>query len=58
VNELLQAARVRAGQVELHPEPLDVRAVADEVVRGLEPIARERSLRSSAVLSRTWSPTR
>jgi signal transduction histidine kinase len=42
VNELLQAARLEGGQVELQPEPLDARAVVEEVASGLQPIARER----------------
>lgn len=41
VNELLHAARLEAGQVALSAEPLDVRAVVDEVARGLEPLAHE-----------------
>jgi two-component system sensor histidine kinase ResE len=42
VNELLQAARLQGGGVELRPEPLDARAVVEEVTSGLLPIARER----------------
>jgi len=42
VNELLQGARIEAGHVELRPESLDARAIAEEVASGLEPIARER----------------
>jgi len=45
VNELLAAARIQAGQVELSPEPLDVRAAVEEIARGLEPLARERKIR-------------
>src|SRR5512143_3184256 len=40
VNELLSAARLEAGSLELRPEPLDVRAVVDEVAAGLQPLAR------------------
>lgn len=42
VNELLQAARLQGGCVELQPEPLDARAIVEEVTSGLLPIARER----------------
>jgi len=42
VNELLHAARLQGGNVELRPEPLDARAVVEEVTTGLLPIARER----------------
>lgn len=45
VNELLQAARLQAGNVELQPEPLDVHAVVEEVATGLQPLARERRIR-------------
>ena len=44
LNELLQAARLQAGQVELQPEPLDVYAVVADVANGLQPLARERHL--------------
>jgi signal transduction histidine kinase len=42
VNELLQAARLQGGHVELKPETLDARAIVEEVASGLLPIARER----------------
>lgn len=42
VNELLQAARLQGGHVELQPEPLDARAIVEEVASGLQPLARER----------------
>ncbi len=45
VSEILQAARLTAGQVELHQERLDVAAIVDEVKRGLAPLARERGIR-------------
>jgi len=44
VNELLQAARLAAGHVELSPEALDVRQVVEEVANGLLPLARERGI--------------
>jgi signal transduction histidine kinase len=56
VNELLQAAALQAGQVELQPELLDVYSVAAEVASGLQPLARERrvelELRGSEVRAR------
>jgi len=45
VNELLQAACLQAGQVELQSEPLDVHTVVEEVATGLQPLARERHIR-------------
>lgn len=44
VNDLLQAARLDAERVQLDAEPLDVHAVALDVARGLEPLARERDV--------------
>lgn len=44
VNELLHAARLQAGQVELQPEPLDVYTIVADVASGLQPLARERRI--------------
>lgn len=44
VNELLQAARLQANQVELRAEPLDVYAVVADIASGLQPLARERHI--------------
>lgn len=44
IGELLEASRVEAGQVALVVSAVDVRELADEVRRGLEPVARERGL--------------
>jgi signal transduction histidine kinase len=44
VNELLQAARLQADQIELHPEPLDVYAIVADIASGLQPLAGERSV--------------
>jgi len=44
VNELLQAAKLQAGHVELSPEALDVKQVVEEVTNGLLPLARERGI--------------
>src|SRR5262249_21009723 len=45
VNELLQAARIEGGHIELRPESLDARAVVEEVAGGLRTIARERRVK-------------
>ena len=44
IGELLEAARVEAGNIALAVSDVDVRELADEVRRGLEPVARERGL--------------
>jgi signal transduction histidine kinase len=44
VNELLAAGRLQAARVEVHASPVEVRGLVDDVVRGLEPIARERGI--------------
>jgi signal transduction histidine kinase len=44
IGELLEAARVEAGNIEIAVSAVDVRELADEVRRGLEPIARERGV--------------
>lgn len=43
-GELLEAARIEAGKISLAVAEVDVRELADEVRRGLEPVARERGL--------------
>jgi signal transduction histidine kinase len=49
VNELLHAARLQAGHVELEPENLDAHAVVEEVATGLQPIAVERRVALTVV---------
>jgi signal transduction histidine kinase len=44
VSELLQAARLQAGHVELQPETLEVHAIVQEIVAGMLPIAHERKI--------------
>lgn len=44
VNELLQAARIQGGQVELEPAPLDLCSVVADIVSSLQPLARERGI--------------
>ena len=45
LNELLQAARLRAGQVEVKSESVDLATLVADVARGLEPLAREKGVR-------------
>ncbi len=42
MQKLLQVARLQGENVELQPEPLDARAIVEEIASGLRPIARER----------------
>jgi len=44
VNELLSSARLQAGHVEMESEQLDVQAIVQEVVAGLQTLARERRI--------------
>jgi len=44
VNDLLSSARLQAGQVEMESELLDVQATVQEVVAGLQTLARERRI--------------
>jgi signal transduction histidine kinase len=44
VNELLSSARLQAGHVEMESELLDVQAIVQEVVAGLQTLARERHI--------------
>ena len=39
VNDVLDLARVEAGRLDLHPEPLEVASAVNEVVNGLRPLA-------------------
>jgi signal transduction histidine kinase len=56
VNELLQAARLQANQVELQPEPLDVYAVVTDIASGLQPLARERHIQLEVLGSEARAP--
>jgi len=44
VDELLRAARLRGGQVELQAAPLDLCSVVADIVASLQPLARERHI--------------
>jgi len=49
INDLLDLARIESQQFELHPEPIDCRALLDEVVVGLQPLADTKGLALEAV---------
>ncbi len=44
VNDILDLARIRAGQVELHAEPVNLRELTEQTLSGLSPLAHERGL--------------
>jgi PAS domain S-box-containing protein len=50
INDLLDLAKVEAGKVELHLEPLQLRGVLEEVVATLTPRAQEKGLELRATL--------
>ena len=44
INDLLDLAKIESGKVELHLEPVDCRAVLDEVAATLQPLAAAKAL--------------
>jgi protein-histidine pros-kinase len=50
INDLLDLAKVEAGKVELHLEPLELRGILEEVVATLAPRAHEKGLELRASL--------
>jgi protein-histidine pros-kinase len=50
INDLLDLAKIEAGKVELHLEPLQVRSILEEVVATLTPQAQEKGLELQATL--------
>jgi signal transduction histidine kinase/DNA-binding response OmpR family regulator len=44
VNDVLDLARVEAGRLDLHPEPIDVGHAVTEAVNGLQPLADRKRL--------------
>ena len=50
VDQILDLARVAAGRLEIHREPLDLRPFLLDVVSEVEPLAREKGLALSLVL--------
>ena len=45
INDLLDVAKIESGNVQLHLEPLDCRAIVDEVATTLRPAAQAKGLR-------------
>lgn len=50
INDVLDLAKVEAGRVQLHPEPLDLSAVVREVTDTLRGMAAEKRIRLEAML--------
>jgi signal transduction histidine kinase len=44
INDLLDLAQIESGEIELNFERVDCRAVVDEVVSGLQPLANEKGI--------------
>jgi len=44
INDVLDLAKVEAGRLELHPEALDLGAIAAEVANGVRPIAERKQI--------------
>jgi signal transduction histidine kinase/CheY-like chemotaxis protein len=45
INDVLDLAKVEAGRLDLHPEPVDLAAAISESVSGLRPLAERKRLR-------------
>ena len=45
VNDVLDLARVEAGRLDLHPEPIEVASAVTEAVNGLRPLADRKGIR-------------
>jgi len=45
LNDILDFSKIEAGRLDVHPEPMDPRPLAEELARLNEPRCRERSLR-------------
>ena len=59
INDILDLAKIEAGQVELNVESLLVQRTAENLLRGFEPLARQKKIRSASDRSsRTCCPTR
>jgi signal transduction histidine kinase/CheY-like chemotaxis protein len=44
INDVLDLAKIEAGRIELHPEPLELNAAVGEVLAGVRPLADRKSL--------------
>ncbi len=45
INDLLDLTRIESGKVELHFEPLQCRALVEELLQSFQPLARDKGLR-------------
>jgi signal transduction histidine kinase/DNA-binding response OmpR family regulator len=53
INDVLDLAKVEAGRLELHPEILDLGAIAAEVANGVRPIAERKQIVLTVVAAST-----
>jgi CheY-like chemotaxis protein len=56
INDILDLAKVEAGKLDAHPEPVDVRALAGEVLDGLRPLWSAKRLRVDVDVHGTIGP--
>jgi signal transduction histidine kinase/DNA-binding NarL/FixJ family response regulator len=56
INDILDFSKIESGRVELEKIPFDLRALADELVRTLRPLARDRGLVLDAEMADTLPP--
>ena len=58
INDVLDLAKVEAGKIVFHPEPVDLQETFDEVKHSLYPMAAEKHLRLTSAIDRTLSDIR
>jgi signal transduction histidine kinase/DNA-binding NarL/FixJ family response regulator len=56
INDILDFSKIESGRLELETIPFDLRLLADEVVRTLRPLAREKRLSLTAVIDPALPP--